>query len=122
MLLKVAFDGATWLVEIGRVVGVLYLFLIIVQLIINMKNKPEAVEKVHSFCAIYFCLYMLVFTGVTIRCGGAGCRVALSAASLTAVPAGLHLSTEPSSAGHASYGLVLPPLPLRLLPPRLGLR
>lgn len=67
MLLKVAFDGATWLVEIGRVVGVLYLFLIIVQLIINMKNKPEAVEKVHSFCAIYFCLYMLVFTGVTIR-------------------------------------------------------
>lgn len=46
MLLKVAFDGATWLVEIGRLVGVLYLFLIIVQLIINMKNKPEAVEKV----------------------------------------------------------------------------
>lgn len=66
MLLKVAFDGATWLVEIGRLVGVLYLFLIIVQLIINMKNKPEAVEKIHSFCAIYFCLYMLVFTGVTI--------------------------------------------------------
>lgn len=112
MLLKVAFDGATWLEQLGRLVGLLYLFLIIVQvggrgagrceqwskcavsmnsawparfyagsraphwcgpllwlqLIINMKNKPEAVEKVHSFCAIYFCLYMLVFTGVTIRC------------------------------------------------------
>lgn len=39
------------------------------QLIINLKNKPEAVEKIHSFCAIYFCLYMLVFTGVSIRCG-----------------------------------------------------
>lgn len=45
----------------------------LLQLIINLKNKPEAVEKIHSFCAIYFCLYMLVFTGVSIRCGaGAG--------------------------------------------------
>ena len=129
MLLKVAFAGAGWLVQIGNVVQMLYLFLIIVQvrrggspacaararqagarrrlglaaapaaggpppadmrasidpplatvvshatslaplaqLIINLKNKPEAVEKVHSFCAIYFCLYMLVFTGVSIRC------------------------------------------------------
>ena len=116
MLLKVAFDSEGWLVQIGNVVQLLYLFLIIVQvggccawhghraevadgpketgpaaalvvhgllgalmhfacpvscplqLIINLKNKPEAVEKIHSFCAIYFCLYMLVFTGVSIRC------------------------------------------------------
>jgi len=125
MLLKVAFDGAGWLVQIGNVIQLLYLFLIIVQvggvgckllarlgadgglvrqspsvarrigqvaallpahlpascspalslpalarpqLVINLKNKPEAVEKIHSFCAIYFCLYMLVFTGVSIRC------------------------------------------------------
>jgi chitin synthase len=66
MLLKVAFDSEGWLVQIGNVVQLLYLFLIIVQLIINLKNKPEAVEKIHSFCAIYFCLYMLVFTGVSI--------------------------------------------------------
>ena len=129
MLLKVAFDGPSWLVQIGNVVQLLYLFLIIVQvglvevggwgavvlvgraasatltgatpsvpaslpsphtcppspcpppppcpparlqLIINLKNKPEAVEKIHSFCAIYFCLYMLVFTGVSIRWALAG--------------------------------------------------
>ncbi len=45
------------------------------QLIINLKNKPEAVEKIHSFCAIYFCLYMLVFTGVSIRCARCAARV-----------------------------------------------
>ena len=66
-LLKVAFAGPQWLVQLGNVVQLIYLFLLIVQLIINLKNKPEAVEKVHSFCAIYFCLYMLVFTGVSIR-------------------------------------------------------
>ena len=46
MLLKVAFDGPSWLVQIGNVVQLLYLFLIIVQVIVNLKNKPEAVEKV----------------------------------------------------------------------------
>ena len=66
MLLDVAFDHAPWLIQIGNLIQLMYLFLLIVQLIINLKNKPEAVEKVHSFCAIYFCLYMLVFTGVSI--------------------------------------------------------
>lgn len=139
MLLKVAFDSAGWLVQIGNVVQLLYLFLIIVQvrrgarggrfgagvwgaagppgaavthlllarrspplprldltapqLIINLKNKPEAVEKIHSFCAIYFCLYMLVFTGVSIRCAAcldwaAACpsRVGASGAGPAALP------------------------------------
>ena len=44
----------------------MYLFLIIVQVIVNLKNKPEAVEKVHLFCAVYFMLYMLAFTVITI--------------------------------------------------------
>ena len=71
-LLKVAFHGAAWLVQIGNVVQLGYLFLLIVQLIINLKCRPETVEKIHSFCAIYFCLYMLMFTGVSIRWVGGG--------------------------------------------------
>jgi len=66
MLIDVAFSGAPWLQQIGNVIQLMYLFLIIVQLVMNLKTKPEAVEKVHAFCAIYFCLYMLVFTGVSI--------------------------------------------------------
>ena len=34
------------LMQLGNVVQLGYLFLLIVQLIINLKNKPEAVEKV----------------------------------------------------------------------------
>ncbi len=65
-LLEVAFDGPGWLQAIGYGVELLYLFLLVTELIINLKNKPEPVEKIHSFCAIYFALYMLVFTGVSI--------------------------------------------------------
>lgn len=45
-LLEVAFDGPGWLKAIGYGVELLYLFLMIIQLIINLKNKPEPVEKV----------------------------------------------------------------------------
>lgn len=45
-LLKVAFEGPGWLVAIGAAVQLMYLFLLIIQLIVNLKNKPEAVEKV----------------------------------------------------------------------------
>ncbi len=75
-----------WLLHVGTAVAISWLYILarswpapqhpapplppcLPQLIINLKNKPEAVEKIHSFCAIYFCLYMLVFTGVSIRCG-----------------------------------------------------
>lgn len=81
----------------------IYLFLIIVEVIVNLKNKPEAVEKVggmlrgtvggssgptahcdirdskrspiacrcatwqvHLFCAVFFMLYMVAFTAITI--------------------------------------------------------
>ncbi len=54
------------LVQIGSILQLAYLFLIIVQVIVNLKCKPEAVEKVHLFCTIYFCLYMIVFTAITI--------------------------------------------------------
>lgn len=48
-LLEVAFDGPGWLKAIGYGVELLYLFLMIIQLIINLKNKPEPVEKVCCF-------------------------------------------------------------------------
>jgi chitin synthase len=48
MLLDVAFDGAAWLVALGTAVQLVYLFLLIIQLIINLKNKPEVVEKVRG--------------------------------------------------------------------------
>ena len=34
------------LLQIGSILSMIYLFLIIVQVIVNLKNKPEAVEKV----------------------------------------------------------------------------
>lgn len=86
--------------QIGNILSLIYLFLIIVQVIVNLKNKPEAVEKVggechgcirlavqpfladlpdltglahlyravqvHLFCTVYFMLYMVAFTGITI--------------------------------------------------------
>lgn len=52
--------------QIGNILSLIYLFLIIVQIIVNLKNKPEAVEKVHLFCSVYFMLYMVAFTGITI--------------------------------------------------------
>lgn len=48
MLLEVAFSGPAWLVAIGYAVRLVYLFLIVIQLITNLKNKPEAVEKVRQ--------------------------------------------------------------------------
>lgn len=54
------------LLQIGQILTMIYLFLIIVQVVINLKNKPEAVEKVHLFCTVYFMLYMVAFTGITI--------------------------------------------------------
>ena len=32
--------------QIGNILSLIYLFLLVVQLIVNLKNKPEAVEKV----------------------------------------------------------------------------
>ena len=32
--------------QIGQILSLIYLFLIIIQIIVNLKNKPEAVEKV----------------------------------------------------------------------------
>ena len=32
--------------QIGSILSMIYLFLIIVEVIVNLKNKPEAVEKV----------------------------------------------------------------------------
>ena len=36
--------------QIGSILSMIYLFLIIVQVIVNLKNKPEAVEKVGVAC------------------------------------------------------------------------
>jgi len=47
-LLEVAFSGPGWLQAIGYGVELLYLFLLVTQLIINLKNKPEPVEKVRK--------------------------------------------------------------------------
>jgi chitin synthase len=47
-LLKVAFEGPAWLVAIGTAVQLMYMFLLIIQLIVNLKNKPEVVEKVRG--------------------------------------------------------------------------
>ncbi|PSC74218.1 chitin [Micractinium conductrix] len=60
------FNDSTLLKNIGSILSMIYLFLIIVQVIVNLKNKPEAVEKVHLFCAVFFMLYMVAFTGITI--------------------------------------------------------
>lgn len=65
-LFQVLFSGSTVLQNIGQILCLIYLFLIIVQVIVNLKNKPEAVEKVHMFCAVYFMLYMVAFTAITI--------------------------------------------------------
>jgi cellulose synthase/poly-beta-1,6-N-acetylglucosamine synthase-like glycosyltransferase len=48
VLLKVAFAGPGWLVAVGYAIQLMYLFLLVVQLIANLKNKPEAVEKVRA--------------------------------------------------------------------------
>ena len=53
-LLKVAFGGPLWLVAIGYAVQLLYLFLIVTQLIVNLKNKPEVVEKVGFYYSQLF--------------------------------------------------------------------
>jgi len=65
-LFQVLFSSSTTLQNIGSILSLMYLFLIIVQVIVNLKNKPEAVEKVHLFCAVYFILYMIAFTAITI--------------------------------------------------------
>eukprot|EP00887_Chlorella_sp_A99_P006915 scaffold2.g6915.t1 len=65
-LFQQLFSGSSVLENIGQILSLIYLFLIIVEVIINLKNKPEAVEKVHLFCTVYFMLYMIAFTGITI--------------------------------------------------------
>ncbi|KAL4424314.1 hypothetical protein ABPG75_001615 [Micractinium tetrahymenae] len=65
-LLQALFNTSTLMRNIGQILSLIYLFLIIIQIIVNLKNKPEAVEKVHLFCAVYFILYMIAFTAITI--------------------------------------------------------
>ncbi|KAI3424139.1 hypothetical protein D9Q98_009499 [Chlorella vulgaris] len=60
------FNGNQTMENVGSILSMIYLFLIIVEVIVNLKNKPEAVEKVHMFCAVFFMLYMAAFTGITI--------------------------------------------------------
>lgn len=50
MLLKVAFDGAGWLVAIGNVVQLLYLFLIIVQVRTGRAKGEQNNENIASAC------------------------------------------------------------------------
>ncbi|GAB4813424.1 hypothetical protein N2152v2_000470 [Parachlorella kessleri] len=65
-LIKVTFNDNEVLKQIGNILSLIYLFLLVVELIVNLKNKPESVEKVHLFCTVYFMLYMVAFTGITI--------------------------------------------------------
>lgn len=43
-----------------------YLFLLIIQVVVNLKNKPQSVAAVHHFCCIFFIVYMIFFTVTTI--------------------------------------------------------
>ncbi len=52
--------------QIGQLVVLGYLFLLIIQVVVNIKNKPQAVAAVHHFCCIFFIVYMVVFTVTTI--------------------------------------------------------
>ncbi len=48
--------------QIGNILIMIYLFLIIVEVIVNLKNKPEAVEKVgpgRGTCIAKSCLLQL---------------------------------------------------------------
>ncbi|KDD74358.1 chitin synthase, partial [Helicosporidium sp. ATCC 50920] len=65
-LFRVLFQDSVGLQNLGLVLTTIYMLLIVLQFVVNLKNKPEAVEKVHLFCTVYFMLYMITFTAVTI--------------------------------------------------------
>ena len=125
-LLKVAFEGPAWLVAVGYVVQLMYMFLLVIQLIINLKNKPEAVEKVSAGGGKLWqrdcCLrpsFMHIIQGV--RGGGIGSWWGVYCSALHAcrrVPTGVdhqllsYTSSRPPLAGPHPLGPSAHPAPL----------
>lgn len=66
-MVKASFANNSFMAEVGRIIVLVYLFLVLVQVIVNLHNRPEAVDKIHLGCALYFVLFMLLFTGLTLR-------------------------------------------------------
>lgn len=54
--------------QIGQILSLIYLFLIIVQIIVNLKNKPEAVEKVRLTGMLPFATWFVHSTVPTSWC------------------------------------------------------
>ena len=59
--------ATTAALQIGNILIMIYLFLIIVEVIVNLKNKPEAVEKVGRLRHLY-CQVLLLFLPCCSMC------------------------------------------------------
>lgn len=59
-------DENQGLVQLGKYLTLIYFILIVVELIANLKCKPEAMAQLHLFCSVVFIAYMCGFTAILV--------------------------------------------------------
>lgn len=59
-------DENEGLVQLGKYLTLIYFILLVVELIANLKCKPEAMAQLHLFCAVVFIAYMCGFTAILV--------------------------------------------------------